>query len=297
MPEASPAVLPDWDDLRVLLAVVRQGSFLAAAGELRMAVSTVSRRLGQLERHTGQVLVERRSDGAHVTPAGQAFAELAQRMALDLAATLRAPAPGARALKGVVRLTVGDGFTRLLMDCVAAFSQRHPQVDVEFVVESRTADLRKREADVAVRTVHKQEASLVYRPLGQLEYALWAAPSYVERHGVPQQIDAVPSHRFIGFAPPLDRHPTMPWLRKLGATRFVLKTTSYRGQFEAARKGLGLAALPRGGARGLIEVLKGESPSPLPLYLVSHPQALRRAEVRAFADLVVATVPPLLAAR
>lgn len=293
----TPTGLLDWDDLRVLLSVVRRGSFLAAAGELGMAVSTVSRRVAQLERRTGQALVERRSDGAHVTPAGRELTELAQRMELDVAAALRGATSGAKALKGTIRLTVGDGFTRLLMDCVAAFSTRHPQVDFEFVVESRTVDLRKREADLAVRTVHKQEATLVYRHLGQLDYALWAAPSYASRHGLPQTVEELASHRVISFAPPLDRHPTVAWLRKLGVTRFAVSTTSYRSQFEAARLGLGVAALPRGGGRGLIEVLKGLSPSPLPLYLVAHPQALRRPEVRAFADEAVAALSAQLAPR
>lgn len=292
----NPSTPPDWDDLRLLLAVTRKGSFLAAAADLGLAVSTVSRRMAVLEQRVGSVLVERRADGAHPTPAGSAIAELALRMELDISATLRDSAPTAKALKGVVRLSVGDGFTQLLMESVAAFSARHPNVDFEFVVESRLADLRQRESDIAFRTTHKQESSLVYRQVGRLDYALWAAAAYVRRHGAPLTPTGIADHLFVGFAAPLDRHPTMPWLRELGAQRYVVRTTSFRSLLVAARNGLGIAALPRRAARGLVEVLPGTAPPSLPLYLVSHPQALRRREVRAFVDHVVSDMMVRLAA-
>lgn len=290
VPETTRAMLTQWDDLRMLLAVVRNGSFLAAAADLQLAVSTVSRRMGLLEQRLGAMLIERRADGARATPTGRALSELAQRIELDLAATLRDSAASPRALKGTVRLSVGDGFTQMLMDCVTAFCAQHPDVEFEFVVESRAVDLRRREADIAFRTTHKQEATLVYRRVGQLRYALWAAPDYLQRNGTPRTRDDLAGHRFVGFAPPLHRHHTMPWLRELGAQRMAVRTTSFRSLLAAIRGGAGIGALPRRAARGLVELLPGEEPPPLPLLLVSHPQALRRPEVRSFVDCVVARI-------
>ena len=286
----STAQPQDWDDLRVLLAVVRAGSFLAAADKICISVSTVSRRIRQLEKRIGSVLIERRTDGAYATPAGRKLAALAERMELDIAATARDSSSTASSLGGVIRLSVGDGFTDLLMDCVANFSVRHPNVDFEFIVESRAADLRKKEGDVAIRTTHKQEASLVYRRLGELRYALWASRTYIDRAGLPKTAKELDAHVFVGFAPPLDRHLTMIWLRELGAKRFVVRATSFRGQLAAVRRGLGVGALPRRAVRGLVEVLPGMSPKPLPLFLVAHPQSLRRREVRAFVDEAVAYI-------
>lgn len=287
----------DWDDLRILLAVIRKGSFLAAAKELDLAVSTVSRRIAQFEARSGSALVERRSDGAHPTPAGRELAELANRVELDIAATLRAGGSAAEALKGIVRLSVGDGFTRLMIEAVAAFSSRHPGVEFEFIVENRAADLRKREADLAVRTIHKQEPSLIYRRLAQLDYGLVASPRYIERFGMPATPAELPAHTFVGFAAPLDRHMTMPWLASLGAKRFACRTTSFRSALAAVRAGLGIGALPRRAAGELVAIFPTLAPEPLQLYLVTHPEALRRPEVRAFVDAVVRDIGARLASR
>jgi len=282
------AAASQWDDLRILLAVVRSGSFLAAGSALDLAVSTVSRRIAHLESSTESKLIERRSDGAHATPKGRELAALAERMELEIAAALRSGTRSARALEGVLRVSVGDGFTRPMMDCVASFSIRHPGIAFEFIVESRAADLRKREADIAVRTVHKQESSLVYRRIGRLDYGLAASSAYLERAGTPTSIEDLRTHSFVSFAPPLDRHMTVCWLERIGARRYTCLTTSFRSLLAAVRAGIGVGALPRRASNGLIALLPGLAPDPLELFLVTHPEALRRREVRAFADAILA---------
>jgi DNA-binding transcriptional LysR family regulator len=86
---------PRWDDLRLLLAVGRRGSFLGAGRALGLATSTLSRRLTALERSVGAVLVERRADGARLTDAGRRLAAAAEDVELALGARLRElPAAG-----------------------------------------------------------------------------------------------------------------------------------------------------------------------------------------------------------
>jgi len=279
----------------LFLAVIRGGSFLAAARALNVAVSTVSRRIAALERRMDTVLLERRTDGAVATDAGRALGALAERVALDLAATLRDVAPVSKSLKGTIRISAGDGFTVAIADCIAKFSEQHPDVEFELVVESRVANLHKREADIAVRTVHRQEPSLVYARLGELNYALWASAEYLRKCGTPESLGELRAHRFIGFSAPLDKHAAVRWLRSLGARQITVRANTFRAQFLAAQKGTGIAALPRSAVRNLIEVLPGIAPLSLPLFFVSHPQSLRRPQVRAFADLLIADLRARLA--
>src|SRR5262249_50318324 len=111
---AKPDQDPRWDDLRLLLAVGRRGSFLGAGRAVGLATSTLSRRLTALEQSVGAVLVERRADGARLTDAGRRLAAAAEDVELALGARLRElPATGGR-LSGSIRVTAGDGFAELL---------------------------------------------------------------------------------------------------------------------------------------------------------------------------------------
>lgn len=273
-----------WDDLRLLLAAARAGSFLAAGRALGLATSTLSRGLGRLEHAVGARLVERRADGVRVTDAGRRLLETAEELELRLGARVRELPAGASGLEGTIRVSAGDGFADFLAETTAAFVERHPGVSVELAIESRAADLARREADVALRTHHGREASLVYQTLGSLPYGLYAADAYLQRHGTPRTLGALARHRFVGFAPPLARHPAIRWLRRHGATRFPVRTTSFGAQLAATRAGAGIAPLPDRLAEGLVRVLPRARLDPLTVHLASHPDARRLAHVRAFEE-------------
>lgn len=273
-----------WDDLRLLLAAARAGSFLAAGRALGLATSTLSRGLGRLEAAVGATLVERRADGVRLTEAGRRLRETAEELELRLGARMRELPAGALGLEGTIRISAGDGFVEFLSEVVADFAWRHPEVSFELAIESRPADLARREADLALRTHHGREASLVYQTLGALPYGLYASGAYLERHGTPRSLAALARHRFVGFAPPLATLPPMRWLRRHGVTRFPVRATSFGAQLAAARAGAGIALLPDRLAAGLERVLPRARPEPLNVYLVSHPDARRLAHVRAFGD-------------
>src|SRR5262245_35249235 len=275
-----------WDDLRLLLAVARTGSFLAAGRELEAATSTLSRRLARLEAVLGAPLLERRNDGVRLTEVGGRLAETAAELDLAVSARLRDLPTSARILEGTIRGTAGDGFTGFVVETIAAFAERHPGVSFELVIEGRALDLVHREADVAIRTGHGREGSLIYRTLGRLAYGLWASRDYTERRGLPRTLAQLPGHSLLGFAAPLDRLPVMRWLRAAGVRRFTLRATSFAPLLAAAHAGLGIAPLPEILGDGLVRVLPRAALDPLTVYLVTHPAARRLPHVRAFVDVV-----------
>jgi DNA-binding transcriptional LysR family regulator len=273
-----------WDDLRLLLAVARGGSLLAAGRQIDAATSTLSRRLTRLERRAGTPLLERRSDGARLTEAGRRLAEVAEDLDLRLGARLRDLPSATRALEGTIRVTAGDGFAEVLIAAIADFVERHPGVAFEAAIETRELDLGRREADLAIRTGGRREPSLIYRSLGTLGYGLYASPDYLARRGAPRSERDLAKHDVIGFAGPAERLPIVRWLRDRGVARFTFRATSYGAFLLAARAGLGIAALPGAVADGLRRVLSRAHPTPLPVALVCHPDARRLPHVRAFAD-------------
>ena len=124
----------DWDLARVFLAVARSGQLLGAARKLGVDHATVSRRVNTLEAQMGVKLIERRTNGCTLTPAGEAFLASAERIETEM---LRAQASLSGfdvALEGEVRVGAPDGFgTYILARHLGALMDRHPGLTIQLV--------------------------------------------------------------------------------------------------------------------------------------------------------------------
>jgi len=276
----------EWSDLQLLVAVRAAGSMLRAATRLGLAASTVGRRITALERATGAAIVERGPHGIRLTPAGDALAGCGAEVELAIARTLRElPRPGA-ALTGTIRISAGDGFAESIVAAVRTMTARHSSVRFELALDDRPVDLARREADVAVRTVHQRESTLVYRKLGALAYGLYADPRYLAAHAQLRSIADLTGHAWVGFAPPLDRLAANRWLQALIAAPPMLVASTFTGLLAAARAGLGLAILPAVSSAGLAAVLPHADVPALPVWLVVHRDARDLPHVAAFTRIL-----------
>jgi len=276
----------DWSDLQLLVAVRASGSMLRAATRLGLAASTVGRRLTGLERAIGATVVDRGPQGIRLTPAGEALAGCGAEVELSIARTLRElPRPGT-ALTGTVRISAGHGFADPIVAAVRAMTLRHPRVRFELALDDRPVDLARREADVAVRTVHQREHTLVYRKLGALAYGLYAAPSYLADRGAPRQLADLADHDWVGFAPPLDRLAANHWLKARVTAPPCLTASTFAGLVAAAQAGLGIAVLPAASSAGLAAVLPLAELPELPVWLVVHRDARALPHVAAFSRVL-----------
>jgi DNA-binding transcriptional LysR family regulator len=276
----------EWSDLQLLVAVRAAGSMLRAARHLGVAASTVGRRITALERAAGATIVDRGPHGIRLTAAGDALAGCGTEVELAIARTLRElPRPGA-ALTGTIRISAGDGFAESIVAAVRTMTARHPRVSFELALDDRPVDLARREADIAVRTVHQRESTLVYRKLGAVAYGLYADPRYVADRGQPRGIADLTGHAWVGFAPPLDRLAANRWLQARVAAPPVLVASTFGGLLAAARAGLGLAILPAVSAAGLAAVLPHAELPALPVWLVIHRDARELPHVAAFTGIL-----------
>jgi len=279
-----------WSDLQLLVAVRGAGSMLRAARRLELAASTVSRRMTALERAAGAALIERGTDGVRLTPAGEALAGCGAELALQLGRALRdLPRPGS-ALSGTVRVSAGDGFADAIIAAVRAVTARHPAVRFELALEDRVVNLVRREAEVAIRTVHHGETSLVYRKVGVLDYGLFADPRYLAGQSPPRRLADLARHQWVGFAPPLDRLPSHRWLQARMGRPPLLSASSFAALRAAVRAGLGIAALPALSAEGLAAVMPGTQLPALPVWLVVHRDARKQPHIAAFVEALLAAM-------
>jgi DNA-binding transcriptional LysR family regulator len=162
----------NWDDLRLVLAVVREGTLSGAARDLRVTHSTVFRRLGAIEGRLGVRLFERFRDGYSATPAGEAAAALATRFADDFVALERRLSGQDLRPSGTVRIATTDTISAMLMRHVPALRAAHPEISLEVTVSNAVANLTRREADVAIRPTPEPPETLVGRRIADIAHAV-----------------------------------------------------------------------------------------------------------------------------
>ncbi|AHL34369.1 LysR family transcriptional regulator [Pseudomonas brassicacearum] len=273
------ALQANWDDLRLLLAVSRRGSFLQAGQLLGVAPSTVSRRLTQLERALGEPLVERGVEGCRLTPRGQSLQEVALAAEAGLRRqTVTSMSEPHTELSGNVMVSAGEGFSSSVLEAASRFTSLHPQCSVELLATADFHKIVRGAADIAVRTAHLGEPSLIYRLIGRFAYGVFATASYLERFpGM-----TLASAGNIALLPPLDMLPQMRAAKAAGLERAQISVNSFTVQLESVRRGMGVGVLPRILAKDLVEVFPQIELPDMEVYLVTRPQALKQAHIKCF---------------
>ena len=277
------ALQANWDDLRLLLAVSRRGSLLQAGQLLGIAASTVSRRLTQLEAALGEPLVERGVEGCWLTARGQSLVEVAVAAEAGLRRQAVADVSGGQTeLCGSVLVSAGEGFSSCALQAASRFTSLHPRCSVELMVTADFHKIVRGAADIALRTAHLGEPSLIYRPMGELAYGVFADARYLKQFPGMSLATAVN----IALLPPLDMLPQMRAAKAAGLDRAQISVNSFAVQLESVRQGMGVAVLPRILAKGLNEVFLDLELPDMEVYLVTRPQALKQAHIRCFFDIL-----------
>ncbi|HEU4537597.1 MAG TPA: LysR substrate-binding domain-containing protein [Polyangiaceae bacterium] len=285
---------PRLDDLVQFAAVAGAGSIAGAARELGLPASTLSRRLGALERRLGVRLVERTTRSLHLTEAGALFYERCARLASDAVEAEALVSSHGRTPRGTLRLSAPPALGAWCLGPVlAAYARRHPAVRLEMALSERAVDLRGEAFDVAVRVgVPPSDGSYIVRRLGHSSRVLCASPEYLRARGEPSTAAALREHELVaygGAAGGAGWHSAGP-AANAGAPPLAprLRTNNSLLARELCRAGAGLALLPRflveadlrSGA--LVAVSAGEPPTPLAVLLLTSPASAATPKVRAF---------------
>ena len=237
----------DWDDLQYFLAVARHGSTTAAGRAMKVDQSTVQRRLAELERRIGQPLVERRASGYRLTAYGLELLPHAERVEQQMLALQRFVQSSARELNGVIRLTCPEPIVLRISksDLLMRLRARHPGLHVEFVMSDHYVDLAKGEADVALRSGDTVDKQLVGRKIADSLWAVYGGRDYLALHGIPDHLEDLAQHAWVGFDETMAKHRATLWLRQVApGARMVATSGSVLGTVHFAKANLGLATLP-----------------------------------------------------
>jgi DNA-binding transcriptional LysR family regulator len=284
MPSTNGAAEIDWDNARVFLAVARHGSLRAAGRALGLSQPTIGRRLAAFEAaFGGPALFDRLPEGLRLNGAGEALLPAAEQLESAALSLERRRAAASPALSGTVRVSVGEWAARLLAGNLGPGSPTPlPQgITVELVESQETANLARREADLAVRHHPPDSGDLYIARLG-----VFAAAVY-RRAGT--NGDA-----WVTYTEEQAHYPTARWAQQrlretLGA--IALRASNMPMQLAAIHAGAGQGILPCfvGDADELLERVTAPVPELAAEYWVIVHRDLRRAAcVRAVIEWIQA---------
>ena len=276
-----------WDEIRTAYQVARLGTVSGAAEVLGVHHATVIRHIDALEKRLGTRLFQRHARGYTPTEAGQDLLSVAQ-MTNEHFAQLASRIKGfGETVAGELSVTAITGMADLLCPVLSQFQTDNPGVIVRFLTDMRVFRLDYGEAPVAIRAGNMpEEPDNVVQPLARLRSALYAAPAYATRHGLPQSEADLPLHHFVGADNPESRAPFARWMRAtLPAEAIRFRTNEQQAMEAAVLSGTGIGFLPLRQARrhpDLIEVLPTRPEWDAPLWIVTHVDLHRTRKVQAF---------------
>jgi DNA-binding transcriptional LysR family regulator len=272
----------DWDDVRVFLAVARHGSLRAAGRALRLSQPTIGRRLTAFEAaFGGPTLFDRLPEGLRLNAAGEQLisaAESVERAALMLERRRAAASP---TLSGTVRVSVGEWAAGFLAQCLsgAGPTALPAGITLELVESRQTANLARREADLAVRHHPPESGDLYIAKVG-----VFACAVYRRRGST--------SEAWVTYTEEQAHYATARWVQRQierSAGAVALRASGTAMQMAAIRAGSGRGVLPcyAGDGDPLLERLTPPVPEIAAEYSVIVHRDLRRAVcVRAVIDWV-----------
>ncbi len=285
-------------EMAVFVKVMDAGSLSAAARELSLTPSAVSRIIARAEQRLGSRLLLRTTRAITLTTEGEAYLRGARRILADMDEVEQAIADQG-VPRGRLRVSAALGHGRLtVVPLVAAFSALYPEVVVDLSLGDEVVDILGGEADVGIRFGDLPDSSLSARCIGETGQVVVASPDYLERCGVPRQPEDLVKHNCLRFN---FRRASPDWPFRRDGEDFTIKIngniacSSGEALAQLARLGAGIARIGaftvvdelRSGT--LVTVLEDFNPGDKePIHAVFVGGPAMPARVRVFVDFLLA---------
>lgn len=289
-----------FDAMSVLLAVVDEGNLSAGARRLRLPLTTVSRKVADLEQHLRTRILVRTSRTVTLTDAGRSYVAAARRILEQVEEAERATTGEYSAPRGELAITAPVVFgQRHLMPVVTEFLAAHPEIAIRVLLFDRNLNLVDDGIDLALRIGTLTDSALMVTRIGAIRRIVCAAPGYLARRGVPLTPDDLAGHDLVTF----EGYPaTSDWrfgsanVPPTAPTRPRLRVNAAEAAVQAALAGLGVTRVfsyqvadeIRSGA--LRVLLEEHEPEPFPVSFVHPERDLLPLKVRAFLNFAIPRV-------
>ncbi|MCG8441883.1 MAG: LysR family transcriptional regulator [Caulobacterales bacterium] len=283
----------DWNRARAFLVTAEEGSLSAAARALGTTQPTLGRQVAALEKELGVALFQRVGRGLALTPSGLELVEHVRAMGAAASGLSLAASGQSQAIEGLVCVTAGHMISAYRLPAIVAkLGDIAPGVDIEIVASNAITDLRRREADIAVRHVAPNQPDLIAKKIKETPAWLYATPGYLKALGDPRRAEDLTRATFIG-ADQSDRMAEVLNGLGLSLTRANFRFVSENSVvgWELVKAGLGIGVMPADLAEREPAVQRVPAPiDPIivPLWLTTHRELRTSRRIRLVYDLLAA---------
>lgn len=288
----------DWNRARAFLITAEEGSFSAAARALNMAQPTLGRQVSALEEELGVTLFERVGKGLELTQAGLHLIDHVRRMGEAANAVSLAASGQSDALEGHVSITASEIYSGwILPPVLRELRARAPGVIVEIVASNDLQDLKRREADIAIRNGRPDQPDLIGRLVCEDQGTLYATPDYLSTLAPITSPADLAQADFIGFE---RSEEFLAGLQAMGVPitmeQFRARATTHTVHWQLARAGLGIGAGPigLGDQDPTLRRVLNDFYFDYPVWLVAHRELRTSPRVRLVWDVLLDMLPNLL---
>ncbi len=282
----------DWNHIRAFLVTAEEGTLSAAAKALGLTQPTLSRQVSALETELCITLFERVGQRLVLTSSGLELLEHARRMG-DAALEFSLAATGqSQQIEGSVVISAGElTAAYMLPKIIAKLRREEPGIDIEVVVTNEPSDLKRREADIAIRSFHPKQNDLIAKKVGEEVIWLYGTQQYLDKLPSITNFSELHDIQIIGF----DRSNSLTdvlnkqgW--KLSKQNFSLITSFQLLQLELCKEGQGVIFFPEqmgDKEPNLVRAYEHLGPvMTLPVWLVCHQELRTSLRVRRVFDFI-----------
>ena len=286
-----------FEQFETFVRVVEAGSLSAAAEQLNIAKSAVSRRLKELESRLGVQLMTRTTRQITLTDSGRALYDRALNLLADWKETESDISASTTELSGLIKIAAPVSFgVAHLGPAILDFVEENPDVEFDIDFNDRKVDLVAEGRDLAIRIGRLEDSGLIARKLAPIKTVASASPEFITKHGKPRKpgdLEMYPELRYIN-------RPTETWEYtgpdgQRGKIKLTAHISASNGEFlrDAALRGLGVLIEPcfiihKELSDGLlVEILPEYEWGSIALYAVYPPTRHLSKRVRAFVDFLV----------
>jgi LysR family transcriptional regulator for bpeEF and oprC len=293
------AGMEDFAAISAFVRVVEAKSFAAAAAQLGMTPSGVSRAVSRLEERLGARLLFRSTRSLRLTEDGASFHARCKEILADLHEATEALGHASRVPRGRLKVGMSPAIGRAaLLPRLAEFEERYPEIRLELAMSDQLYDLNEAGMDCAIRTGPLEDSNFIARKIGYLRNVVCASPEYLARHGVPRTIEDLKRHRCINYVYPNGRQRLWQFDQPGGTVDVEIDAhlliNDAESVIQAVAAGLGVTQLPHMLAccllqQGRLELVMTDTISTgKPVWIVYPQKKHLSARVHAFIEWVQA---------
>lgn len=281
----------DWNRARAFLVTAEEGSLSAAARALGTTQPTLGRQVASLESELGVALFERGNRGLALTPSGLELLEHVREMG-EAASQFSLSAQGqSDSIEGDICISATEAMAVYQLPAIIfELRQAFPGINIEVIATNSTSDLKRREADIAIRAFRPTQPDLIARKLGEYRARLYASPDYLKSLGSDLSLDDLNCAQFIGFDA---EHQLLKELNKQGlqlsVDNFSVLTESHIVHWELVKQGVGIGIMVEtvgDNEKQVVRVFPELAPYTGGLWLVAHRELRTNRRIKAVYDFL-----------